>query len=148
MRVAVDCKTGASFLRLNKDRVRLDWTTASQPATFGFDLERKDPNSNRFVRINETILPAATYAPHGASYQFIDSTATPGIPYTYRLLETEVNGRIVTHGPFTVTATETSPVIMAESDTSDFSSRAVKVSSRSLNRSNKAKKSRGKKQQE
>ncbi len=86
--------------------VVVEWRTASEEGTAGFDLFRLDPRG-AWVQVNERLLPAAPPAPQGSRYRFVDPGVVPGGRYTYSLREVE-NGtggaRARFYGPFTVTA--------------------------------------------
>ena len=54
------------------------WETACEIGTAGFHVERLDPVSGGYERVNETVLPALLTAPRGGFYSLVDPGATPG----------------------------------------------------------------------
>jgi hypothetical protein len=87
-------------------RVVLYWETAFELGTAGFHVERLEPISGDYDRLNDTLLPALITSPQGGRYTFVDPDAWPDQSYTYRLVEQEVWGSTRVHGPFTVTPVE------------------------------------------
>jgi hypothetical protein len=80
----------------------VEWRTASEVATAGFHLFRRDPDTGGWQRVTERLLPAAQEAPQGAVYRFADTGASSGEPQTYMLQEIERRGRMRWYGPFPV----------------------------------------------
>ncbi|HEC11923.1 MAG TPA: hypothetical protein ENI80_01510 [Acidiferrobacteraceae bacterium] len=94
----------ASFMARTVDgATQLEWSTTSQIGTLGFHIKRKDPNTGKYKRINDKMLPALLNAPQGGSYVFVDPGAVSGETYSYKLIEIEVTGKKHRYGPFTVT---------------------------------------------
>ena len=81
--------------------VLLEWKTASEAGTAGFYVQRWDGAARRWTRVNRELL-AASQAPQGGVYRFVDPGASAREPQTYRLVEVEAAGARRTHGPFTV----------------------------------------------
>jgi hypothetical protein len=79
--------------------VLLEWRTASEAGTAGFQVQRWDAGARRWTRVNPELL-AGTQAPQGGVYRFVDEGASPGETRLYRLEEVEVDGRVRVHGPF------------------------------------------------
>lgn len=103
-------------------RVVLYWETAFELGTAGFHVERLEPISGDYERLNDTLLPALITSPQGGRYTFVDPDAWPGQSYTYRLVEQEVWGSTRVHGPYTVTPVESTQQVakvafVAESST-------------------------------
>ncbi len=84
-------------------RVLLHWETAFELGTAGFHVERLEPVTGAYQRLNDTLLPALITSPQGGRYSFVDPHAWPKQTYTYRLVEQEVWGSVRVHGPYTVT---------------------------------------------
>lgn len=82
----------------------VEWETASEVGTAGFNLLRQDPASGTFVRINDSLLPALIGSPQGGVYRYPDRDVAPGGTYIYRLEEVEADGTVRSYGPFTVAA--------------------------------------------
>ena len=102
---------------LEGSQVVLHWSTSSELGTSGFYVERLEPASGQYQRLNAEVLPALMDAPQGGLYQLADPTAVPGQSYTYRLIEQEVWGSTREYGPWTVTATASAARHMAAAET-------------------------------
>lgn len=72
----------------------LEWETAVEQGTLGFNLYRREKNSAEEVRVNERLLPAMIDQPQGGVYRMVDPTAQPGKTYVYQLHEIEFGGRL------------------------------------------------------
>ncbi len=94
----------SSFRTVIEDgQVVVEWETASEIGTVGFNLLRKD--DGKFIRLNDRLLPGLLVSAQGGNYRFVDTTAVPGVAYTYKLIEKEARSRRkCVHGPYTVTA--------------------------------------------
>jgi len=82
----------------------VEWETASEVGTAGFNLLRRDPATGSYARLNERLLPALIGAPRGGVYRYADDEVVAGETYTYGLEEVEARGTIRRYGPFVVTA--------------------------------------------
>jgi len=82
----------------------VEWETASEVGTAGFNLLRQDPASGDFVQINDRLLPALIGSPQGGVYRYPDRDIAPGGTYSYRLEEVEADGTVRSYGPFIVVA--------------------------------------------
>ena len=83
--------------------MEIEWRTASEAGTIGFDLYRRAADAN-WVKVNRGLLLGLLTAPQGGTYRFVDEGASPREAQTYRLVEVEASGRRRDHGPFTVRA--------------------------------------------
>ncbi|MCJ7524921.1 MAG: S8 family serine peptidase, partial [Candidatus Aminicenantes bacterium] len=81
----------------------VEWHTASELGTVGFNLWRQDGKTGQYELVNSGLLPALPGSPQGGVYRFADPGAFPGEPMTYRLEEFDALGRTRSYGPFTVT---------------------------------------------
>src|SRR5262249_48145474 len=52
--------------------VTLNWVTATESQTAGFNVFRSAHNANNWVQVNAAMIPAQGQAGGGASYQFVD----------------------------------------------------------------------------
>ncbi|MCC6128394.1 MAG: hypothetical protein IT186_00590 [Acidobacteria bacterium] len=93
---------------LSAGSVVVEWKTASEVGTIGFHVERLDPKTSSWIRVNDSLLPAILTGPQGGSYRLRDATAPTRETLTYRLVETEASGLTLTYGPFRVTPERTS----------------------------------------
>jgi len=83
------------------DGVVVLWETAAEAATLGFHVERFDPSSATWQRVNTHLLPAARHVP-GGHYRLVDSAAPDAGKLTYRVIEVEATGASRTYGPYDV----------------------------------------------
>lgn len=111
----------ASFgATVESGRVALFWETSFELGTAGFHVERLDPISGDYVRLNDTLLPALIASPQGGRYTFMDPDAWPDRRYTYRLVEQEVWGNSTrVHGPYTVTPSTKAKMATAQTALAD-----------------------------
>ncbi len=80
--------------------VVVEWSTAAEAATIGFELYRHEAGER--VRVHRAPL-TPTLAARGGTYRLLDEGAAAGGPLTYSLVEIESSGRRRSHGPFEVT---------------------------------------------
>lgn len=73
-------------------RVSIEWTTASELNTVGFNLYRRDTLDGPEERINPELIPASTDPLAGGKYHYIDRDARPGQTYYYELEDVETDG--------------------------------------------------------
>lgn len=98
--------TVASFDATERDgRTWVEWSTGSETGALGFHVERLDETTGEYLRLSSSLLPAAGHGP-GASYRFLDETATPGMSPTYRVVELDLRGEETAMGPFKVSVTQ------------------------------------------
>lgn len=83
--------------------VTVEWQTAAEIGTVGFNLYRQDPVTGTWIRLNERLLPALIRSPQGGTYRFRDVGVQVGDTVVYRLGERTVKGKQLFYGPFTVT---------------------------------------------
>lgn len=86
---------------LTPSGVEVEWDTASEFATAGFRVHRKN-SSGAFVAAGTPFVPAIPGTAQGASYRLSDPLAPLGNPLTYSLDELETGGKCNTYGPFDV----------------------------------------------
>ncbi|MCI5179491.1 MAG: hypothetical protein D3911_09290, partial [Candidatus Electrothrix sp. AW3_4] len=93
-----------------RNKVVLEWTTASEIGTIGFYLERLNEQSGTYQAVNNALLPGMLSPPHGGTYRYVDDTAIVGMRYTYRVVEVAVNNQGTTSVPYTVQASKPLPM--------------------------------------
>jgi hypothetical protein len=81
----------------------VEWHTAAENGTVGFNLWRKDSVSGDFELVNPNFLPALANAMTGGVYRLVDPGAQYGETVVYRLEEVNAQGNSLSYGPFTVT---------------------------------------------
>ncbi len=84
--------------------VVVEWTTANEVNTAGFNLYRSDNPDGPYVRINSHLIPASSDPLAGGQYQYQDAAVQPGRTYYYQLEDVEHSGATTRHGPIRVTA--------------------------------------------
>ncbi len=82
--------------------VAVEWRTASEAGTIGFDLYRLAGDGRSWMKVNHDLLLGLLTAPQGGTYRFVDEGAAPREPQTYRLVEVAAGGKRRSHGPFLV----------------------------------------------
>ncbi len=98
--------------------VLLEWETASEVGTTGFDVLRWDEAQRRWQTINREVLVTPPDASQGASYRLVDEGARGAGPWTYTFVEYEAFGGERVYGPYTLAAELGTP---APSPTRGFS---------------------------
>ena len=84
--------------------VIVEWTTASEVDTAGFNLYRSEDPDGPFARINDHLIPASPDPLLGGSYAFTDTEVVAGRTYYYQLEDVEIDGTTTRHGPIEVKA--------------------------------------------
>jgi len=98
-------------------RVVIDWETASELHTIGFNLYRSLDESGPFTqKINDNIIPAVGSSMFGASYSFVDDDVINGVPYFYMLEEVDFQGHTTQYGPVAATPEVESPMLLSPAD--------------------------------
>ena len=94
--------------------VTVEWSTASELNTAGFNVLRSDTPNGPFARLNSEVIPASPDPLVGGSYVYTDTDVTPGRTYYYQLEEVESGGGTVPQGTVIVTAQPgTGPIFIA-----------------------------------
>jgi hypothetical protein len=92
--------------------ILITWETGTEIDNAGFDLYRVEAGDRTTPRrINEGMIPANGSPAAGASYEFIDADVSPGITYSYYLLDIDTDGKVTLHGPVSARAPERPVVI-------------------------------------
>jgi hypothetical protein len=84
--------------------VIIEWSTASELNTVGFNLYRSTEPQGEYILINAELIPASEDAWTGAEYSFVDSGLTPGVTYYYMLEDLDATGQRSKNGPIEVKA--------------------------------------------
>jgi hypothetical protein len=84
--------------------VIVEWTTASEVDTAGFNLYRGEDPNGPFTRINAHLIHASPDPLLGGSYVFTDTDVVAGRTYYYQLEDLEFDGTSTRHGPIEVRA--------------------------------------------
>ena len=110
----------------HKGLTELEWETAGEVGTVGFELEREE--AGHFVKVVAPELPAIGQLP-GGHYHLIDTQAPRAEKLTYRLTEIDQKGERHVFGPYQVNVERATRRESAESDV-EFSATAKDVSAR------------------
>lgn len=84
-------------------RVVIQWTTATEINTAGFNVYRAERAEGPYTKINAQLIPASD-ALTGGKYQYEDTTVVAGKTYYYQLEDVEYGGATARHGPIVITA--------------------------------------------
>jgi len=84
--------------------VVVEWSTASELDTAGFNLYRSERPEDPFVRVNDELIPASPDPLLGGSYSFTDTDVVAGHTYYYQLEDVETSSTTTRHGPIEVRA--------------------------------------------
>ncbi len=82
------------------DGILITWETASERDNVGFYLYRSTSLDSLGQMLGDSIIPSrAPGSGEGASYEFLDGTALPGLTYYYTLEDVDTSGQRTAHGP-------------------------------------------------
>jgi hypothetical protein len=84
--------------------VTVEWSTASELNTAGFNLARGAAPTGPFTRLNAEVIPASPDPLVGGSYVYTDTQVVSGQTYYYQLEEVETTGQTNVQGVVAVTA--------------------------------------------
>lgn len=84
--------------------VVVEWSTASELDTLGFNLYRSDTSDGSYTKINTALIPGSTDPLTGGSYSYVDDQVQPGITYYYELEDVGASGGSNRFGPIEVIA--------------------------------------------
>lgn len=73
-------------------QVVVEWSTATELDTAGFNLYRSASADGPFVQVNQQLVPSSPDPLTGGDYSFADTAVDPGRTYFYELEEVEYNG--------------------------------------------------------
>ena len=80
-------------------RIVIEWSTASELDTVGFNIYRSDKPADPGVLVNDDLIPAKDDAQAGADYKYTDQDITPGTVYYYYLEDVSSDGTRHINGP-------------------------------------------------
>ena len=83
------------YYQLNQSTsIQIEWDTATELETAGFNLYRSPTADGEFVRINDKLIPSQGDGLTGASYMYRDKSVTAGETFYYLLEEVELDASI------------------------------------------------------
>ncbi len=85
-------------------KILVEWTTASELDTVGYNLYRSENPAEQGERVNQDLIPSSTNSLTGGSYEFEDRDVRVGVKYYYSLEEVETSGTTNLAGKIEVTA--------------------------------------------
>lgn len=102
--VLVELTACSPVSNLASSTINVEWTTASETNTAGFNLYRSERAGGSYIKVNAQLIPASTDPLTGGKYSFEDKNVTPGKTYYYELEDVQLDGVTTRHGPIVVTA--------------------------------------------
>jgi hypothetical protein len=82
------------------DNILVEWETAMEIDTVGFNVWRSETRDGGYVRVNDTPIPSASPGGvWGGTYSYVDSDVIPGTTTYYKLEELEISGGRNWYGP-------------------------------------------------
>ena len=91
--------------------ITVEWITASELNTAGFNIYRGSSSDDPGTILNKTLIPASLDPLIGGSYEYKDTRVEPGQTYYYRVEEVETDGRLTTQGIVSATAASPLPFV-------------------------------------
>lgn len=88
----------------NPSPIVIEWTTATEINTAGFNLYRAESADGPFTQVNSQLIPASSDPMAGGKYKFEDTSIATGKTYYYQLEDVEYNGTRTKHTPIAVTS--------------------------------------------
>jgi hypothetical protein len=85
-----------------KTSVVVEWSTASEINTVGFNIYRSESREGPSVKINHDAIPTSTDPLTGGNYSYTDNAVQPGHIYYYWLEDLDSNGFYNRNGPIEV----------------------------------------------
>jgi hypothetical protein len=85
-----------------KTSVVIEWSTASEINTVGFNLYRSESREGPSVKINHDVIPTSSDPLTGGNYSYTDNTVQLGHIYYYWLEDLDSNGLSNRNGPIEV----------------------------------------------
>jgi flagellar basal body-associated protein FliL len=93
-----------TWLDYQQASVIIDWTTASEIDTAGFNVYRSMQSDLGYRRVNAALIPASQEPLTGGVYSYTDFGVEPGKIYFYLLEDVSMDGQVTRHGPIEVKA--------------------------------------------
>lgn len=87
----------------NSGKVILAWSTESEIDNAGFNLYRSEAEDGKYVKVNNSLIPADGSPTEGVSYKFVDEGVENRKTYYYMLEDIDLNSISTMHGPVSAT---------------------------------------------
>jgi len=94
-----------AYFTLSKAVVLVEWSTASELDTAGYNIYRSESAEGDFMKLNQQIIPSSADPWVGSDYSYQDENTVPGVTYYYLLEDVGLDGATNRHGPVEITAT-------------------------------------------
>ncbi len=94
----------SGFFLYRSPRIIVEWQTATEIDTVGFNLYRADQADGNYEKINPTLIPSSDEPLKGGSYQYVDARVVPNRVYYYQLEDIDTQGKGTKHEPISVIA--------------------------------------------
>ncbi len=85
-------------------QVVIEWSTASEFETVGFNIYRSETPTEPGVQVNTELIPASEDSQTGGDYKYTDKNVEPGKMYYYFLEDVSSDGTTNINGPVTIKA--------------------------------------------
>jgi hypothetical protein len=85
-------------------KIVVQWKTASEVDTAGFNIFRSEDPAGPFRRVNQQLIPASGDPLVGGDYSYIDESVDAGRLYYYRLEDVDLAGSATAQGVIQVRA--------------------------------------------
>ncbi len=95
---------GMAWVSSQHVKVVVEWTTASELNTAGFNVYRGLSAQKDGSPLNPQLIPPSLDPLSGGSYQYVDNTAQPGVIYYYYVEEVDLDGAPTLYGPIEIRA--------------------------------------------
>ena len=95
---------GFALQQFFSPRIVIEWKTASELDTVGFNILRADAIDGSPVKINQSLILPSDDPLTGGSYQYEDRAVKVGATYYYYLEDLDAQGNTNLNGPEIVTA--------------------------------------------
>lgn len=93
-----------SITTFQEAEINIEWETASEVDTVGFNILRGETLQGDFTQINDQLIPASTDPLSVNAYSYTDTNVKAGEIYYYFLEDMETSGITNRHGPLEVKA--------------------------------------------
>lgn len=93
-----------SWSSARRAQVVIEWSTASELDTAGFNIYRSQHPEGPFEKVNVHLIPASNDPLVGDSYEYEDVSVIAGNTYFYQLEDVAFSGETTRHGPIEIEA--------------------------------------------
>lgn len=97
---------GVAQSGLTAATVTVEWDTATEIDTVGFNLYRSTNPEGPFEQVNNELIPSSTDPLVGGAYSYVDTDVSHNTTYYYELEDVNANGSTTRHGPIEVAAAD------------------------------------------